>query len=69
MKALAEIKSLNLHRNGSLQAIFGSSMLMIMGASLVYPILPVIVDALKVPEEHIGWVLSSFALPAVFLAP
>jgi len=69
MKALVEIKSLNLHRNGSLQAIFGSSMLMIMGASLVYPILPVIVDALKVPEEHIGWVLSSFALPAVFLAP
>ena len=69
LKALAEIRTLNLHRSGSLQAIFGSSMLMIMGASLVYPILPVVVEALSVSEQQIGWVLSSFALPAVFLAP
>ena len=37
-----------------LQVIFGSSVMMIMGASLVYPVLPVIVQSLAVPESQIS---------------
>jgi ACDE family multidrug resistance protein len=43
--------------------------MMIMGASLIYPVLPVIVEALDIGEGNIGLVLTAFTLPAVFLAP
>ena len=69
MRAISDIRDLGLHRNAGLQAIFGSSVLMIMGASLVYPILPVIAESLMISDGQIGLVLSAFALPAVFLAP
>jgi MFS family permease len=64
-----DIAALGLHRNIPLQVIFGSSMLMIMGASLVYPVLPVVADALDIGEGRIGLVLTAFSVPAVFLAP
>lgn len=69
MRAISDMRDLGLHRNAGLQAIFGSSVLMIMGASLVYPILPVIAESLMISDGQIGLVLSAFALPAVFLAP
>lgn len=69
MRAISDIRALGVHRNGGLQAIFGSSVLMIMGMSLVYPILPVIAETLAISDGQIGLILSVFALPAVFLAP
>ena len=69
MRAISAIRALGVHRNGGLQAIFGSSVLMIMGMSLVYPILPVIAEPLAISDGQIGLILSVFALPAVFLAP
>jgi MFS family permease len=43
--------------------------MMIMGASLIYPVLPIIAEALEIGEGNIGLVLTAFTLPAVFFAP
>lgn len=67
--AFTEIRSLGVHRSLRLQVIFGSSVMMIMGASLVYPVLPVIDEALAIGEGRIGLILAAFTLPAIFLAP
>ena len=58
-----------MHRSIALQVTLSSSGMMIMGANLVYPVLPVIAQSLAVPEGQIGLVLTAFTLPAVFLAP
>ena len=68
-RAFGDIRGLGMHRSIALQVTLGSSMTMIMGASLVYPVLPVIAQSLDVPEGQIGLVLTAFTLPAVFLAP
>jgi MFS family permease len=60
---------LEVHRSIGLQVVFGSSVMMIMGASLVYPVLPVVAVALDIPISQIGLVLTAFTLPAIFLAP
>ena len=67
--AFTEIRSLGVHRSLRLQVIFGSSVMMIMGASLVYPVLPVIDEALAIGEGRIGLILAAFTLPAIFLSP
>ena len=68
-RPLKDIRALGLHRSIGLQVTFGSSVMMIMGASLVYPVLPVIAQSLGVTDGQIGLVLTAFTLPAVFLAP
>ncbi|MCH8200046.1 MAG: MFS transporter, partial [Chloroflexi bacterium] len=68
-RPLRDIRALGLHRSIGLQVTFGSSVMMIMGASLVYPVLPVIAQSLGVTDGQIGLVLTAFTLPAVFLAP
>ena len=67
--AFTEIRLLGVHRSLRLQVIFGSSVMMIMGASLVYPVLPVIDEALAIGEGRIGLILAAFTLPAIFLSP
>jgi ACDE family multidrug resistance protein len=67
--AFTEIHALGVHRSMRLQVIFGSSVMMIMGASLVYPVLPVIDEALGIGEGRIGLILAAFTLPAIFLSP
>jgi MFS family permease len=67
--AFTEIHALSVHRSMRLQVIFGSSVMMIMGASLVYPVLPVIDEALGIGEGRIGLILAAFTLPAIFLSP
>jgi ACDE family multidrug resistance protein len=66
---LSNMFELGVHRSLRLQVIFGSSIMMIMGASLVYPVLPVIAESLDISEGNIGLVLTAFTLPAVFLTP
>ena len=68
-RAITDIRALGVHRSPGLQVIFGSSIMMIMGASLIYPVLPVIAEALDIGEGNIGLMLTAFTLPAVFLAP
>ena len=36
---------------------------------MIYPVLPVIADALEIGEGSIGLLITAFTLPAVFLAP
>ena len=67
--ALRSVYTLQLFRNTNLQLIYASSLLMMMGAILIYPILPVIHVSLDIPKAQIGLILSAFALPAVFIAP
>lgn len=69
MGAFNDMRTLGVHRSIGLQVIFGSSVMMIMGASLVYPVLPVIADALRIGEGQIGLILTAFTLPAIFLSP
>jgi MFS family permease len=66
---LNDIRALGVHRSIGLQVIFGSSVLMIMGMSLIYPVLPVIADVLEIGEGSIGLLITAFTLPAVFLSP
>lgn len=68
-RAISDMRELGVHRSASLQVIFDSSVMMIMGASLVYPVLPVIADALEISEGNIGHVLTAFTVPAIFLSP
>lgn len=67
--ALRGIHTLQLLRNTNLQLIYSSSVMMVMGSALIYPILPVIYDSFHIPKAQIGLVLSAFALPAIFMAP
>jgi ACDE family multidrug resistance protein len=64
-----DMRMLGVHRRIGLQVMFGSSVMMIMGTSLIYPVLPVIADALRIGDGQIGYVLSAFTLPAIFLSP
>jgi ACDE family multidrug resistance protein len=68
-EAVRDIRMLGVHRSASLQVIFGSSVMMIMGVSLVYPVLPVIEEALKIGKGQIGLVLTAFTVPAIFFSP
>jgi MFS family permease len=67
--AVSDMRALGVHRSASLQVIFGSSVMMIMGVSLVYPVLPVIAEAFDIGEGSIGLVLTAFTVPAIFLSP
>ena len=67
--ALRGIQTLKLRHNTNLQLIYSSSVIMIMGTSLIYPILPVIRESLHIPKAQIGLVLSAFAFPSIFIAP
>lgn len=63
------ISTLRLLRNTNLQLLYASSLMAVMGSSLIYPILPVIRDSLQAPESQLGLVLSAFSLPTIFTAP
>ena len=67
--ALKSIYALKLLRNTNLQLLYASSLMMIMGTNLIYPILPVIRESLHIPETQIGLILSAFSLPAIFIVP
>jgi len=67
--AVRSVGALGIHRNVSLQVIYASSVMMIMGTGVIYPVLPVIAQSLDVPRSQIGLILTVFTLPSVFLAP
>jgi MFS family permease len=46
-----------------------SSVVVVSGVNLIYPILPVVSSDLDIDESRIGLVIAAFTLPAVFLAP
>ncbi len=66
---LRSVGELGIHRNVSLQVIYASSVMMIMGTGVIYPVLPVIAQSLEIPKSQIGLILTVFTLPSRFLAP
>ena len=69
IEAMRSVGDLGIHRNVSLQVIYASSVMMIMGIGVIYPLLPVIAQSLEVPRSQIGLILTVFTLPSIFLAP
>ena len=69
IEEMRSVGELGIHRNVSLQVIYASSVMMIMGTVVIYPVLPVIAQSLKVPRSQIGLILTVFTLPSIFLAP
>jgi len=61
--------SLKLLHEPLLQIMVSSSLIMVMGTNIIYPVLPVIHDSLHIPKAQIGLVISAFTFPAVFMAP
>ncbi|MBE0447559.1 MAG: MFS transporter [Actinobacteria bacterium] len=56
------------YKNPYLQVIFGTTFMSIMGISLIAPTLPIMANALDVPKENIGLVITFFTLPGTILA-
>jgi len=54
---------------GPLAIAFAASIASVSGATLLYPVLPVLAADLKVDEAEIGLVMAAFTAPAIVLAP
>ena len=54
---------------GPLAIAFATSIASVSGATLLYPVLPVLAADLKVEEAEIGLAMAAFTAPAIFLAP
>jgi ACDE family multidrug resistance protein len=54
---------------GPLAVAFATSIAAVSGATLLYPVLPVLAADLKVDEAQIGLVMAAFTAPAIVLAP
>lgn len=54
---------------GPLAIAFGASIAAVSGATLLYPVLPVLAADLAVEEAEIGLVMAAFTAPAIVLAP
>jgi ACDE family multidrug resistance protein len=54
---------------GPLAIAFATSIAAVSGATLLYPVLPVLAADLKVDEAEIGLAMAAFTAPAIVLAP
>lgn len=54
---------------GPLAIAFASSIASVSGATLLYPVLPVLATELAVDESRIGLMMTAFTAPAIVLAP
>jgi ACDE family multidrug resistance protein len=54
---------------GPLAIAFATSIAAVSGATLLYPVLPVLAADLKVDEAQIGLTMAAFTAPAIVLAP
>lgn len=52
-----------------LQIIFGISLTAIIGVFAIAPALPSIVKALQISSADVGWLITIFSLPGIFLMP
>jgi MFS transporter, ACDE family, multidrug resistance protein len=48
---------------------FATSVAVVMGVQMVYPVLPALMLQLSVDGTSIGWVIAAYTAPAIFLAP
>ena len=52
-----------------LTVAFATSVAVVMGVQMVYPVLPALMFQLGVDDTSIGWVIAVYTAPAIFLAP
>lgn len=67
--AVYGLNGLSLSVQRGLFVAFGTSVAVVMGTQLVYPVLPPLMNQLGVSESAIGLVIALYTLPAVALAP
>lgn len=53
----------------NLQIIFGITIMAIVGVFTIAPALPRIVEDLQITQTQVGWLITIFALPGIFLMP
>ncbi len=58
-----------LRTDRNIRYIFGITLMAVMGVSSIVPALPGMVKELDMTPAHVGWVISVFTLPGVFMAP
>ncbi|MBE0447781.1 MAG: MFS transporter [Actinobacteria bacterium] len=58
----------SIYRNPNLLISFGVTLMGIMGVSLIAPTLPNMANALHIPKESVGLVITAFTLPGAVLA-
>jgi ACDE family multidrug resistance protein len=67
--ALFGLSGLAAHTQRGLAIAFSTSIAVIMGVNLVYPVLPPMMQQLGVDESAIGLVVTVYTVPMIFLAP
>lgn len=58
-----------LYRDPNLNVIFGITLLAVMGVSSVAPVFPSVAQALDIPPEAVGLLITVFTLPGILLTP
>ncbi|MGM0588581.1 MAG: MFS transporter [Bacteroidota bacterium] len=56
-------------RDPNLHIIFGITLVAVMGVSSVTPAFPQIARVLNISTEQIGWLITAFTIPGIFLTP
>lgn len=67
--ALFGLGGLPVHTRRGLVVAFSTSIAIIMGVNLVYPVLPPMMQQLNVDQSAIGLVITVYTVPMIFLAP
>ncbi|MGK7920792.1 MAG: MFS transporter [Trichodesmium sp.] len=61
--------SIKIYQEPNFQIIIGITLIALLGAGGISPILPSVAEDLNIPTEHIGWVISAFVIPITIGTP
>lgn len=61
--------SIKIYQDSNFQIIIGITLIALLGAGAISPILPSVAEDLNIPPEHIGWVISAFVIPITIGSP
>ena len=56
-------------RHRTVQIVYTSSLMMIMGTDLLYPVMPALLNPLGISAARVGLIISAFAAPGILLSP
>ncbi|NES64460.1 MAG: MFS transporter [Okeania sp. SIO2D1] len=60
---------IKIYQDSNFQIIIGITLIALLGAGSISPILPSVAEDLNVSPEHIGWVISAFVIPITIGSP
>jgi MFS transporter, ACDE family, multidrug resistance protein len=58
-----------LYLNRNLQIIFALTLMGVMGVVSITPAFPLIIEHFKIDQKQVGWLITAFTLPGIFLTP